>query len=53
MELGADIPSLFRNLDDFHQVGSGINAHTLHARSLIFILVLVVELIAMAMPLLD
>ena len=53
MELSADIPFLLRDLNYLYQVGCRVDTYTLHAVILELLLVLVVELIAMAMTLLD
>ena len=53
MELRADVPAQGGYLDDFHQVGLRIDARTLHAGCLVLGLVVVVELIAVAVTLLD
>ena len=51
MELRADVPALLWYLDDFHQIGGGIDAYTLHALRFVLVLILVVELIAVAVAL--
>ena len=51
VELRADVPAFVRNLDDFHQIGGGIDAYTLHALRFVLVLILVVELIAVAVAL--
>ena len=53
VELGSDVPALVGNLDNFHEVGGGIDAHALHAGPLVLLLILVVELVAMAVALAD
>ena len=53
MELSADIPFLVGNLDNLDKVGLRVATCTLHAMSLIFVDILVVELIAVAMALAD
>ena len=49
MELRADIPALVRYFYDFYQIGSRIDACTLHASSLKLIQIAIIKLIAMAM----
>ena len=53
MELRTDVPALLGYLDNLDEVGSGVDAHTLHASGLVFFLVFIVELIAMAMALMN
>ena len=53
MELGADVPAFVWYLDNLNEVCRRIDAHALHACLLVFFLIGIVELIAMAMPLLN
>ena len=53
MELGTDVPALLGNLNDFYQVGIGVDTYALHALGLVLLLVLVVKLVAVAVALLD
>ena len=53
MELGADEPFLFGELDNFYQVAFGVGADALHAVLLESGEVVVVEFVAVAMALLD
>ena len=49
MELRTDIPTLIGDLNNLHKVRGRVDTHTLHALRLIFRLIGIVELIAMAM----
>ena len=53
MELCADVPTLVGYLDNLDEVGGRVDAYALHAGLLVFLLILIVELIAMAMAFLD
>ena len=53
MELRANVPLQRWNLDYLNEVRIGIDAHTPHASLLVFLLILVVELIAMAVTFAD
>ena len=53
VELGTYVPLLLRNLYYLYQVSSGVDTYTLHTVLLVFLLVFVVELIAMAVALPD
>ena len=53
MDLRTDVPALLGYLDNLYEAGSGVDAHTLHASGLVFFLVFIVELLAMAMALTD
>ena len=53
MELGSDIPTQGGYLDNLHQISSRVDAYALHASRLEFLLICVVELVAVAMTLLN
>ena len=52
MELSADVPALFRDFDNLHEVSGGVDTHTLHAVRFVLVLIGIIELIAMTMTLL-
>ena len=53
MELRTDVPAFIRNLDNLNKMGSGIDACTLHSRLFEFVLISIVEFVAVPMSLLN